>query len=224
VTTVFSLAGNRLLRDALARLLAKRSDLVIVGTGAHGEETLKKISSCMPDIMLSDRADVDAIEAIQFLSRQNPGLKVILIGMPDDQRTFLNAIRAGVVGYVLSDASAMEIIGAVRSVARGDAVCPPHLLPVLFQYVRQEPLQSSAARVGTGARLTRREQQLIPLIAEGLTNKEIASQLNLSEQTIKNHIHRMLQKAGADDRYGIVKLSSTHVFLGTESGRMHSTL
>jgi DNA-binding NarL/FixJ family response regulator len=123
-----------------------------------------------------------------------------MIDMELDQRTFLRAVREGVVGYVLKDASAMEVAGMIRAVAAGEAVCPPSLSMALFHVVQSCLFTGATSRV-----LSRREQQLVTLLRERLTNKEIAARLNLSEQTVKNHVHRMLRKVGVPDRLAIVE-------------------
>ena len=124
------------------------------------------------------------------------------------RETFLRAVRDGVVGYMLKDASAMEIAAAVRCVVGSEAVCPPQLCLALFEHFAQQAKVPSF-HIKHTLGLTRREQQLVQLIGLGLTNKEIASQLNLSEQTVKNHVHRMLRKVGANDRLGVVELCRT---------------
>ena len=110
------------------------------------------------------------------------------------------------MGYILKDASAMEVGTAVRAVALGEAVCPPALCRILFEQVAQQNSVPFGFIIKSNLGLTRREQQLIQMIGHGLTNKQIATQLNLSEQTIKNHIHRILRKLGASDRLTAVEL------------------
>jgi len=108
-----------------------------------------------------------------------------------------------VSGYVLREASAIEVLSAIRGVAQGQAVCPPCMTKVLFDFVvSQAPCQPNS-RSHRKFSLTNREQQLIPLIGRGLTNKEIASELQLSEQTVKNHVHRILRKVGVGDRLSV---------------------
>jgi DNA-binding NarL/FixJ family response regulator len=131
--------------------------------------------------------------------------KLVLVGMEEDEQSFLWAVRAGVLGYVLKDAAAAEVVAAVRAAAQGNATCPPSLLRCLFKYFAQQWSVIPNGRVRARLGLSRREQQLVPLIARGLTNKEIATHLNLSEQTVKNHIHRVLRKVGAADRLGVVE-------------------
>jgi len=204
---VFILAENRLLREALTRILGKKNDIVVVGASAFSPDVVEQISSVAPDVLLSDSAAV-ALSDLRLISEVRaaiPGLKVVMIGMDADREIFLRAVRDGIVGFVLKDASAMEVAAAVRSVANNEAICPPGLCLALFESVASRTGSTSfVIRHNLG--LTRREQQLVQMISHGLTNKEIASQLNLSEQTVKNHIHRMLRKLGATDRLGAVEI------------------
>ena len=128
-----------------------------------------------------------------------------MIGMEANQEIFLRAVRAGIAGYVLKDAPASEVAAAVRSVASNDAVCPPRLCLALFEYVARQrihmPVFYSKRKFG----LSRREQQLLERVNCGLSNKEIASELSLSEQTVKNHVHRILRTLGVGDRLSAVE-------------------
>ena len=205
---VFILAENRLLREALTRILSKKSDIHVVGASAFSPSVVQQIRAAAPDVLLSDSAAI-ALSELQLVSEVRgavPGLKVVMIGMDVDQEIFLRAVRDGVVGYVLKDASAMEVASTVRSVASGEAVCPTSLCRALFEQVSKQLTQPTSFVIRHNLGLTRREQQLVQMISRGLTNKEIAAQLNLSEQTVKNHIHRMLRKLGASDRLGAVEL------------------
>ena len=127
--------------------------------------------------------------------------------MDDDPETFLECVRAGAVGYLLKDASAAEVVSAVRAAAQGQAVCPPKLCKSLFRAFSERRSSLPSARIKLEFGLTRRQQQLVPLIAQGLTNKEIAAHLNISEQTVKNHIHTILRRVGATDRLQVVDLT-----------------
>ena len=103
------------------------------------------------------------------------------------------------------DASANDVVAAIRAVARGEAVCPPHLALLLFRYVNRLAKSAPIYRLRADHGLTSRQQQLLALVEKGWTNKEIANSLNLSEQTIKNHIHRILRQVNAEDRYQAVE-------------------
>ncbi len=125
---------------------------------------------------------------------------MILVGMEPGEEQFIAAVRSGVMGYLLQDASASDVVAAVRAVYRGEAVCPPQLCSVLFRFVAQTTEEMLLADSASRPDLTLRQQQLVSLVAKGLTNKEIASQLNLSEFTVRNHIHNILKQVDASSR------------------------
>jgi DNA-binding NarL/FixJ family response regulator len=208
VAAVFLLAQNRLLREALARILGKKNDIAVVGSCVFSANALDEVTKASPDVLVMDSFGVETAELgfLHELRSLLPGLKVVLIGMEPNEQTFLQAVREGVLGYVLEDASAIEVVNTVRAVANDDAVCPPRLCASLFRYVAQQRNNVPNFRVRLNLGLTNREQQLVLLIGRGLTNKEIASQLQLAEQTVRNHVHRMLRKVGARDRFAVVEL------------------
>ncbi len=180
----------------------------MAGSAPCTSEAVERIEASDCDVLLVDpmNGDRSDLPFVQEVARAVPRLKLVLIDMIDDESTFLRAVRAGAVGYILQNASALDIVAAVRAVHQGEAVCPPKLCLSLFRQVARSrhPFPNLRTKVQTG--LTRREQQLVPLIAQGYTNKEIASQLHLSEQTVKNHIHRILQRIGASDRLAVAEM------------------
>jgi len=198
---VFLLIENRLLREALVRLFRKRSDLLVVGQNGQVDVTACDFVHAKCDVLVIAAFNANwlpgnfALESVGQL-----GVKVVLIGMDADEEQFMATVRAGVTGYLLKDASASDVVSAVRAVVRGEAVCPPQLCQALFRFVvqmaKEMPTQSSTSR----PELTLRQQQLVALVAQGLTNKEIASRLNLSEFTVRNHIHRILKQVDAGSR------------------------
>jgi DNA-binding NarL/FixJ family response regulator len=210
---VFLLAENRLLREALARVLSKRCDISVAGVSRAADHTFAEIAAAETEILLLDAlsSGLPEFSFVRTALRTIPELRVLLLGMEDNEDLFLRAVRAGVAGYLLREASALEVVAAVRAVAQGEAVCPPRLCLALFRQVARERERFTipAGQIQIQLGLTRRQQQLVPLIAQGLTNKEIATQLNLSEQTVKNHIHRMIQRVGADGRLEVVEMVRT---------------
>jgi DNA-binding NarL/FixJ family response regulator len=209
-TEVYLLAENRLLREALIRLLSKKRDVRIVGASAYSQGIHDEIIAARPRIILLDSNGLTFSGAtlISTLSSALRDLRVVMVDMDADETTFLTAIRAGVVGYVLKDASALEVAAMIRAVASGQAVCPPSLSLTLFRFVAQIPLASSASSWRREYGLSQREQQMVDLLRERLTNKEIAARLNLSEQTVKNHVHHVLRKVGVQDRTGVLEMCS----------------
>ena len=209
--SVFLLAENRLLREALAKILNKKTDITVVGSAPLSSGVVLKITASSPQVLLFDPPHNTRGECsiIPPLRKALPTLKVVMIGMDPDKELFLRAVRDGIAGYVLKDATAPEVADAVRSVAENQAVCPAALCQALFEYVARQPPAYPNLLVKHHMGLTRREQQLVEMIGRGLTNKEIAVTLGLSEQTIKNHIHRMLRKLGASDRLAAAEMCRT---------------
>lgn len=216
LTHISLVAQNRLLLEALTRILRQRSDFNIVHAAAYSPDTVAKIADSRCTVLLIDSSviEVFGFQPVQEAVQAVAGLKAVMLGMEDDEEAFLKAISAGAAGYILKDASAMDLVAAVRAVVEDEAVCPPHLCFSLFKYVAAKRVSFPSASLKRQMGLTRREQQLVPLLGLGLTNKEIATQLNLSEQTVKNHLHRLLQKVGAEDRLSVVEmLKANRAFL-----------
>jgi DNA-binding NarL/FixJ family response regulator len=206
-THVFLLVENRLVRETLDRLFRKRSDLRVVGQGCS-TDAVDEILGSQCDIVVLDDLHAGSLLGLHLLDQlQATGtVGVVLIDMQDDEKQFLEAVRSGVSGYLLNDAPASDVVSAVRAVARGEAVCPPRLCLALFRSVARAARETLAQiKPGPVHGLTMRQQQLISLVASGLTNKEIASQLNLSEFTIKNHLHRIMKQVEVESRYEMVK-------------------
>jgi DNA-binding NarL/FixJ family response regulator len=204
---VFLLAQNRLLREALSRVLANKSDIVVVGSCAVSPNSLQEVVASAADILVLDSFTTSHahLDFIREVRRNVPAIRLVMIGMSIDEQHFLQFIREGVMGYVVEDASALEVVAAVRTVATGGAACSPELCAFLFRFAaRQNQMPSFHARSRLG--LTNREQQVVGLISRGLTNKEIASELQLAEHTVRNHIHRMLRKVGATHRLAVVDI------------------
>ena len=198
---VFLMMENRLLREALIRLFRKRSDLVVVGHDEAPDVTARQVLETQFDVLLIDSFQTTwpAAKTARETGGQ-PAYKAVLIGMEPDEELLMAAIRAGVMGYLLKDASASDLVAAVRAVYRGEAVCPPQLCSTLFRFVANVIEGIPVKRPARRPDLTLRQQQLMALVAKGLTNKEIASRLNLSEFTVRNHIHRVLKQLDAGSR------------------------
>ena len=198
---VFLLIENRLLRESLVRLFRNRSDLTVVGQSGQADLSVQQVLDSDCDVLVVASFLGNYLPASITLDRIGQlGFKVVLIGMDCDEEQFLATIRAGVTGYLLKDASASDMLNAVRSVFRGEAICPPQLCSTLFRFVAQMARERPQQTTSPKPYLTLRQQQLVTLVAKGLTNKEIASRLNLSQFTVRNHVHRILKEVGAGSR------------------------
>jgi len=197
----FLLIENRLLREALVRLFCKRSDLLVVGQSGYSDALARTVLDSQCDVLVVDSLQREWLPT-NFTVEKGDRItfKTVILARDPDEEQFLTAVRSGVTGYLLQDASASDVVSAVRAVSRGEAVCPPQLCSVLFRVVartlRQMPFRAATSKPD----LTLRQQQLVTLVAKGLTNKEIASHLNLSQFTVRNHIHRILKQVDAGSR------------------------
>jgi len=204
---VFLVAQNRLLRELLSKILFKKNGIEVVGCSPLSRNSLREILSAAPDILIVDSptTSVPLAELVREVQENLATVRLVLIGMDADGQHFLQAVREGAMGYLLKDASALEVVAAVRTVANGGAACSPELCAFLFRFAaRQNQMPNFHVRTKLG--LTNREQQLVGLISRGLTNKQIAAELGLAEQTVRNHVHRMLRKLGASHRLAMVDI------------------
>ncbi len=208
--SVYLLAENRLLRDTLARLLRKRAEINVVGVSRSSESDKDELVSTHCDVVLTDCFDDSAcVRFLQDLLDQVSGIKVLLFGMNEDPDVFMKAVFLGICGYLLEEASAAEIIAAVCAAVRGEAICPPNLCMHLIRHLSKkspEILVASDVQNGDRKALTPRQLQLIRLVANGLTNMEIAANLNLSQFTVKNHLRRVMRRVDATSRCDAVEL------------------
>jgi DNA-binding NarL/FixJ family response regulator len=194
---VFVLLQHRLLRDELIRVLRRRN-LEVVGYGSKKEVTPEEITKSNCDVLLMDFFDREWVSPIKA-DTQSVGraIKIVVSGMREGHEQFLEAIRCGVTGYLLNDASLHDTLAAIRTAACGHASCAPQMCSTLFQVVAQIQQDGSTKKQ---RHLTLRQQRLMRLVANGLTNKEIAQELRLSEFTVRNHMSRILKRLGVQSR------------------------
>ena len=204
-TKVFILCCNRLLRESIGRILTKKTSFEVAAVQGLSSVPVDDIQQSGSHVLVLDT--LEAIVGDQWSERGRAGaaslFKCVLVAMEDDCNQFLKAVRNGACGYVLQDASAADVVGAIRAVAEGQAVCPAHYTRLLFAQIAVRAGEFPNSRSHRLWRLTSREQQLIPLIGRGLSNKEIAGHFGLSEQTVKNHLHRIMRKVGVSTRLGV---------------------
>jgi len=208
LTKVYVMAENRLLRETLVRLFRKRSEISIVGDTCCSDSAIENIVYAKTDLLLLDCFNTKPMpdDWLTDLQESIPAVKIILFGMDEDPDVFLRAVRRGVAGYVLKSASATDLLDAVRTVAQGEAACPPKFCKVLFKTLADGTTEEKDEREISQFELTQRQRQLMSLVAMGLSNKEIAANLNLSEFTVKNHIYRVMKQVDAQSRHQAVSL------------------
>jgi len=209
--TIFVITANRFFRESLVRLFRSDRGFRVIGAADCTQLLTTESSRIEPQIViLRPEWDDQSFRTTRAIHEALPGTKILMIGMEDDQEMFVKAVRAGAVGYLLRDASSRQMLAAAHRLEGNAVVCPPHLERALFAYLADGPsLSGNAAR--TTCELTPREHQLTSLVAQGLANKEIAGRLNLSLQTVKNHVHSILQKKQLKNRAMLAQLVELQV-------------
>jgi NarL family two-component system response regulator LiaR len=189
---------HAVVREGLRAFLALQDGVEIVGEAADGEEAIALALQHKPDVILMDLVmpGLDGVGAMRRLRTELPRTKVIVLTSFLDDERLLPAIQAGAAGYLLKNAQPTELIRAVRAANDGDAVIDPTVAARLVDAIAHKAQRPAEP----GGRLTRREQQVLSLIANGRSNKRIALELGISEKTVKAHVGRVLAKLGVADR------------------------
>jgi DNA-binding NarL/FixJ family response regulator len=199
---------QRVVREGLVLLLELLAGIEVVGAAADGEQAVALAAELRPQAVLMDlrMPRVDGVEATRRLRERDPGIRVIALTTYDDEQSVVQALRAGARGYLTKDAGAAEIRQALEAVVRGEAAIDPAVQHHLVDALATGP--GTAGELPDG--LTPREAEVLSLIAEGLTNAEIADHLVVSEATVKSHINHLFPKIGARDRGQAVTYAYRH--------------
>ena len=188
--SVLIVSDTRLYRDGLVELLQRAETFEIVETAADEQEAVTMLGAVHPDVVLLDLGMPEAVAVAHAMRTAAPEAKIVAIAVPEVEDCVVACAEAGVIGYVPRDGSLADVHAAVEAAVRGEPCCPPRLIGILLRFVtelgqgRPEPLDV----------LTRRELQVVELLDEGLSNKEIAECLSIEVATVKNHVHNILEK------------------------------
>lgn len=210
-TTKIVLADDhQLFREGVKRIIELESDMEVIAECADGEEVITVCRNLLPDIVLMDinMPNVNGVEATQAVREHCPDTRVIVLSIHDDEAYVFETLRTGASGYLLKDMEAEDLVEAVRLVARGDAYIHPKVTGKLIdEFRRLSDGEGASGRFRTmplnsGWRnvLTRREMEVLKLMAEGRSNRAIGEHLFISEKTVKNHVSSILQKMDVQDR------------------------
>lgn len=192
---------HALLRDGICALLALHDDIEVVGEATEGREAIDKVRQLSPDVVLMDIAMplMDGLEATRRIHKENPKAKVLILTQHDNKEYMLSSVKAGVAGFIPKRAVASELVSAIRVVHQGDSYLYPSVARVLIgdylQQVKPEPYDS----------LTNREREVLKLVAEGRTSREIADLLCVSIKTVLGHRTKIMEKLDIHNRTELVK-------------------
>jgi DNA-binding NarL/FixJ family response regulator len=200
---------NRLLRDGIIAMLKKQKDIDIITTSGNSKITISTIRQLKPNIILLDLGlhNRNSLAVVEFVKKDFPGAKVIIMDIapvPGDINLF---IKAGASGFVLKDATFDEFLSTIHAVAEGKNVLLPNLTESLFSQIVEHALKGDKTKLKEAVRMTKREREVIRLIGNGSSNKEIAQRLNISNFTVKSHIHNIMEKLTLHTRLEIANYS-----------------
>lgn len=189
---VLIIAGIRLYCEGLAEILGRRACIEVVGVASDPVRGLWRDRDLQPDVVLVDTSMPQAITAVRAILATRSMARVIALGVSEEDQDVLVFAEAGVCGYVTRDATLEHLVAVIESVARGEVPCPPRLAAMLLRHIHVLAARRLAGPAGP--RLTHRELEVVDLIDLGLSNKEIAHRLYIEVPTVKNHVHRILDK------------------------------
>ena len=193
---------NRLLREGIAALIHTQPGFKVLAALADVDEALEQVKEAKPDVVLLDfgLANHDSLSLTAMVRAEVPAARIIIMGLLPLHEDVVNYVRAGASGFIMKDVTFEDFFVTIRAVAGGAEVLPKALTNSLFTQIALNAARVSKARVLQSVRLTTRERQVIDLLGEGLSNKEIATRLHIAVHTVKSHVHNVLEKLALHSR------------------------
>ena len=206
---------NRLLREGLTAMLNSQADIKVVAAFGNGRDAVMKATQELkPQIMLLDLGlkGQNSLRLVEWVRKESPEVKVIVMDLIPAEADIVEFVREGASGFLLKDATFDDFLRTIRSVAAGANVLPPSLTGSLFTQIVEQVVGQGKIDLIASVRMTKRERDVIDLIAEGLSNKEIAQRLNIATYTVKSHVHNILEKLALHTRLQLARYAHTGTF------------
>jgi DNA-binding NarL/FixJ family response regulator len=185
-------AEVRLYREGLADMLRREPGIEIVATSAGADDAVRAVGALAPDVVLVDFPVPEDAWLVRALAAAGPGTRIVALSVVDAEASVIACAESGVAGYVTRDASIEDVVAAIQAAARGEVLCSARMAATLFRRVATLALERSSSSIES--RLTQRELEILDLIDQGMSNKEIARKLTIELSTVKNHVHNILEK------------------------------
>ncbi len=208
---------HSVVREGIRMVLETDPELQVVGEAASGEEAIEKVRDLLPDVVVMDigMPGLSGFEATQRIRQSNPDVKVLALTVHDSEAYVFQMLRAGAVGYVLKRAPSADVIKAVKTAYKGEAILHPSVTKLL---IRDYLSRAERGEEASYELLSDREREILKLITEGQTNKEIAEMLFLSVKTVQAHRANLMRKLGLHDRVELVKYAIRKGIIGLDEG------
>jgi len=197
---------NRLVREGLVALLDAQPDLKVVAAAENTTAGLRQLPEVAPHIVLVDAGldnGADSYRCVEIIRKTAPEAKVIVMDLLPAPEDVIEFVKAGANGFIMKDATVDDLVSTIRSVAQGADVVPPALTGTLLSHIAQQAAARPIPAAAEGVWMTKREREIMNLIAEGLSNKEIAQRLSIATYTVKSHVHNILEKLALHSRLQI---------------------
>jgi DNA-binding NarL/FixJ family response regulator len=210
---------NRLLRDGILSILKPHKDIVIIAASGDGKNTLIKIKQLKPNVVLLDLGlrSQNSLHVVEVVKKDFPLAKIIVMDLAPVQADILQYVKAGANGFILKDATLNDFLITIRTVNEGATVLPPTLVDSLFSQIVEHAVREGKTELKKAVQMTKREREVIELLSEGMSNKEIGQKIHVSIYTIKSHIHNIMEKLALHTRLEIANYSYTDETLKTIS-------
>ncbi len=202
---ILLIEDNRILRDGITVTINKQRDLIVAGVSDGRDNTITKARAVKAQVLLMDLSlnSQNSLDIVQSVKKESPGIKIIGMGLAPAQSDILEFVQAGAEGFILKDASVEDVVKTIRSVVAGEKVLPYTMTGSLFTQVTEHAIMKGKRNLKMAIRMTEREKEIISLIVEGMSNKQIATSLNIATFTVKSHVHNILEKLALHSRLQI---------------------
>ncbi len=200
---------NRLLRDGIFSIVKSQKDILVIAASGDGKSTLLKIKQLRPNIILLDLGlrSQNSLHVVEIVKKDFPQARIIVMDLAPVQADILQYVKAGANGFILKDTSLEEFLITIRAVAEGSTVLPPLLVDSLFSQIVDYAVREGNSKLQEAVKMTKREREVIALLGEGKSNKEIAQKIHVSTYTVKSHIHNIMEKLALHTRLEIANYS-----------------
>lgn len=219
---VLLIEDNRLLREGITAMLNEQPDIRAVSATGNGD-ALEKAKKIKPQVVLLDPGlrSRNSLRIAELIKKEYPKAEIVVMDLIPVQAEVVEFVKAGVAGFILKDATIDDFLHTIRSVAEGKKVLPPSLTGSLFSQVVKYAVKSGKAdRLMKAVKLTRLEHEVVDLIARGMSNKEIAKELNIALHTVKSHVHNTLEKLALHTRLELASFALTEGMVRTSTNRL----